>query len=249
MKPGHLFSALALGLTFCSLAHASVTPDRTRVIFDGREKSVSVTLSNNSGQFPYLAQSWLENEQKEKVTSPLAVLPPLQRIEAKSDGQVKVQGMPALSQLPQDRESLFYFNVREIPPKSDKPNTLQIALQTRLKLFYRPAALAKQVDLFHPWQHKVTLNRQGDRYQINNPTPYYVVVIAASDHKDGASPAGFEPLLLAPLQQQPLNVKASALGSAPVLTYVNDYGARLPLFFTCNGDVCHVDDARSLKQK
>ncbi len=31
--------------------------------------------------------------------------------------------------LPQDRETVYYFNLREIPPKSNKPNTLQIALQ------------------------------------------------------------------------------------------------------------------------
>ncbi|MGT9169473.1 fimbria/pilus periplasmic chaperone, partial [Escherichia coli] len=41
------------------------------------------------------------------------------------------------------RESLFYYNVREIPPKSGKANTLQIALQTRIKLFWRPKALEK----------------------------------------------------------------------------------------------------------
>ncbi|WP_227550703.1 fimbria/pilus periplasmic chaperone, partial [Klebsiella quasipneumoniae] len=48
------------------------------------------------------------------------------------NGQVKVQGMPDINKLPADRESLFYFNVREIPPKSNKANTLQIALQTRI---------------------------------------------------------------------------------------------------------------------
>ncbi|NJB23997.1 fimbria/pilus periplasmic chaperone [Escherichia coli] len=248
MKKIYLFPGL-LSLLFSCWGHAAVTPDRSRVIFDGGEKSVSVTLSNNSDKHPYLAQSWLENAQKEKVTSPLVVLPPLLRIEPKSDGQVKILGMPALSHLPQDRESLFYFNVREIPPKSDKPNTLQIALQTRLKLFYRPAALAKQADLFHPWQHKITLNRLGDRYQVNNPTPYYVVLIGASESKNGPSPAGFEPLMLAPLDTQPLSVNASALERAPVLTYVNDYGARLPLFFICSGDRCQVDDARSIKQQ
>ncbi|MEX6226452.1 fimbria/pilus periplasmic chaperone [Providencia hangzhouensis] len=39
--------------------------------------------------------------------------------------------MPTINELPQDRESLFYFNLREVPPKSDKDNVLQIALQTQ----------------------------------------------------------------------------------------------------------------------
>ncbi|MDI5829489.1 fimbria/pilus periplasmic chaperone, partial [Salmonella enterica subsp. enterica serovar Kentucky] len=42
-------------------------------------------------------------------------------IEPSAIGQVKIQGMPALASLPQDRENLFYYNVREIPPQSDKP--------------------------------------------------------------------------------------------------------------------------------
>ncbi len=50
-------------------------------------------------------------------------------------------GHQASHLLPQDRESLFYFNLREIPPRSDKPNSLQLALQTRIKFFYRPQSL------------------------------------------------------------------------------------------------------------
>ncbi|MCV5633454.1 fimbria/pilus periplasmic chaperone, partial [Escherichia coli] len=76
----------------------------------------------------------------------------------------------------------FYFNVREIPPKSNKPNTLQIALQTRIKLFWRPKALAK-IDMREPWQHKVTLTRNGQAFTVNNPTPYYVIISNASTQK------------------------------------------------------------------
>ncbi|WP_153070434.1 fimbria/pilus periplasmic chaperone, partial [Escherichia coli] len=83
----------------------------------------------------------LEDEQGNKIQSPLVVLPPVQRIEPGKPSQIKIQALPAAKQLPQDRETLYYFNLREIPPKSNKPNTLQIALQTRIKLFYRPAAI------------------------------------------------------------------------------------------------------------
>ncbi len=124
-------------------AHASVTPDRTRLVFNESDKSISVTLRNNNEKLPYLAQSWLEDEKGNKITSPLAVLPPVQRIDAMMNGQVKIQALPDIHTLPSDRESLFYYNVREIPPKSGKANTLQIALQTRIKLFWRPKALEK----------------------------------------------------------------------------------------------------------
>ncbi|MDM4923926.1 fimbria/pilus periplasmic chaperone [Escherichia coli] len=68
----------------------------------------------------------------------LTVLPPVQRIDSMMNGQVKVQGLPDINKLPADRESLFYFNVREIPPKSNKAehtadsatNAYQIVLAT-----------------------------------------------------------------------------------------------------------------------
>ena len=237
-------TALMAMLTTASLtAHASVTPDRTRLVFNESDKSISVTLRNNTEKLPYLAQSWLEDEKGNKITSPLAVLPPVQRIDAMMNGQVKIQALPDIHTLPSDRESLFYFNVREIPPKSNKANTLQIALQTRIKLFWRPKAL-ENVSMKNPWQYKVTLTRNGQEFTVNNPTPYYVIFSNASTQKNGNPAAGFSPIVMSPKTSAPLNVK---MGSVPVLTYVNDYGARMPLFFTCNGNSCQVDEEQSRK--
>ncbi len=45
--------------------------------------------------------------------------------------------------LPEDRESVYYVNVKAIPPApaEESANTLQLAIKTRMKLFYRPAGL------------------------------------------------------------------------------------------------------------
>ncbi|TOL40502.1 molecular chaperone, partial [Vibrio parahaemolyticus] len=67
--------------------------------------------------------------------------PPVQRVEPEKSSQVRIEALPEISQLPQDRESVYYFNLREIPPKSDKPNVLQLALQSKIKLFYRPKSI------------------------------------------------------------------------------------------------------------
>lgn len=75
--------ALALLATAVSFSsHASVTPDRTRLVFNESDKSISVTLRNNDPTLPYLAQSWIEDAKGNKISSPLAVLPPVQRIDA-----------------------------------------------------------------------------------------------------------------------------------------------------------------------
>ncbi len=235
-----VFAWLVLGLS--QSANAAVALDRTRVIFDGSKDATSVNITNNNTQLPYLAQGWIEDEAGKKITSPLIVLPPLQRLEPGKQSQVKVQALPAAKSLPQDRETVFYFNLREIPPRSDKANTLQIALQTRIKLFYRPQAIApSQQDLSTPWQQKLTLTRQGDSYQVNNPTPYYVTLVDARSSKDGKTVDGFEPLMVAPKGSHALGLTAKALGTTPYLAYVNDYGGRPLLAFTCAGETCKVN--------
>lgn len=110
-----------LALMVSGVATAAVSLDRTRVIFDGAAKSVSLRLTNENKTLPYLAQGWVEDAQGKKITDPLVLLPPVQRIEPCEQSQIKVQSTAGIQRLPQDRESLFYFNLREIPPKSSKP--------------------------------------------------------------------------------------------------------------------------------
>ncbi len=237
------FTLLALALLALSnSAFAAVGLDRTRVIFDGGKEATSVNITNNNTQLPYLAQGWIEDERGNKITSPLIVLPPVQRLEPGKQSQVKVQALPAAKLLPQDRETVYYFNLREIPPRSEKANTLQIALQTRIKLFYRPQAITpSQQDLSNPWQQKLTLTREGEHYRVNNPTPYYVTLVDARSTKEGKTLPGFEPLMVPPKGALTLGPTAQSLGNAPYLAYVNDYGGRPVLAFTCTGNTCTVD--------
>ncbi|AKJ43420.1 fimbria/pilus periplasmic chaperone [Pragia fontium] len=234
-------TSLMIGALLCVLtaqsAQAAIALDRTRVIYDGSQKSLSLNISNENKQLPYLAQGWIEDMQGNKITSPLTVLPPIQRVEPGAKSQVKVQGLPAASALPQDRESLFYFNLREIPPRTDKPNTLQIALQTRIKLFYRPKVLMTASG-DTPWQEKITLSKQGDSYVVNNPTPYFVTLVDGRSKVKGKSLKDFDPLMVEPKGQGTLKTSATALGNSPVLTYINDYGGRPQLQFNCSGGNC-----------
>ncbi|CAI1043329.1 Chaperone protein papD precursor [Serratia fonticola] len=234
-----LKNVVLLGALVTQQAQAAIALDRTRVIFDGSQKSVSLSVSNQNKQLPYLAQGWIENEQGNKIQSPLTVLPPVQRIEPGKPSQVKIQALPAAKLLPQDRETVYYFNLREIPPKSSKANTLQIALQTRIKLFYRPAGITMDTNAAPP-QEQMTLSKQGDRYVVNNPTPYYVTIVDAAARKDGPGIKSFEPMMVPPKSNLPLTVGAAAVGNSPVLTYVDDYGGRPQLSFSCNSSTCSV---------
>ncbi|WP_226886272.1 fimbria/pilus periplasmic chaperone [Serratia ureilytica] len=236
-------TSLLLSAGVVESVHAAIALDRTRIIFDGSQKSVSLNVSNQNKQLPYLAQGWIEDDQGNKIQSPLTVLPPVQRIEPGKPSQVKIQALPVAKTLPQDRETIYYFNLREIPPKSTKANTLQIALQSRIKLFYRPAGIAMNKNASPP-QEQLTLSKQGDKYVVNNPTPYYVTLVDASNKKDAPGIKNFEPMMVPPKSNLPLTVSAAAVGNNPVLTYVNDYGGRPQLSFSCNASTCTVMPAK-----
>lgn len=238
-----LTGALLTGVLCVQQAQAAIALDRTRVVFSGADKSVSLNISNENKQLPYLAQGWVEDAQGNKITTPLMVLPPLQRLEPGAKSQIKIQALSNVNLLAQDRETLFYFNLREIPPKSEKPNTLQLALQTRIKLFYRPKALGATIGMV-PWQEQLTLSKQGEKYQVNNPTPYYVTIVDAGSKPGPAGAVGFEPVMVAPQGKEILNLGVSVLGLNPVLTYVNDYGGRPQLQFTCSGTECKAEPAK-----
>jgi P pilus assembly chaperone PapD len=190
---------------------------------------MSLTVRNNNTTLPYLAQAWLEDANGKKITGPFTILPPVQRLEPGMESLFKVQALPTVAQLPQDKESLFYFNMREIPPRSDKPNTLQLALQTRIKFFYRPQSLLVEPGTNQAlWQKKVILNKQGADGLLRNPTPYYISIVEALVNQKPLN--GFEPVMLPPNGQA--NVP-QASGSRVSFVYVDDYGGRQTLNYRC----------------
>ncbi|EMW6872453.1 fimbria/pilus periplasmic chaperone [Providencia stuartii] len=240
----HLISTLLttiISVNF-STAQAAIALDRTRAIITSDDKSISLNISNENKQLPYLAQAWLEDGSGNKTNLPFTVIPPVQRLEAGTISQIKILALPpSIKNLPLDRESVFYFNLREIPPKSDKPNTLQLALQTRIKLFYRPTSIIPTNGaMSEPWQEKLTLIRQDGQYIVNNPTSFFITIVDASSRKKGQSIANFEPIMIEPKSSAPLNLTIKALGDTPVLTYINDYGGRPTLIFNCQNTQCNV---------
>ncbi|MDZ7320053.1 fimbria/pilus periplasmic chaperone [Kosakonia sacchari] len=223
-------------------AHSALTLDRSRIIFDEGLSSVSVSITNRNEQSPYLAQSWLEDMKEKKLTSLLMVLPPVQRVEPGAKTKVRIKALPDLSTLPKDRESVFYFNLREIPPKSDKPNVLMLAMQTRFKVFYRPASLKvdAQADVV-PGTESLTLVKDGDKYILNNPSPYYFSIVEVRPSTAAKGVQGFSAKLFSPKSESSLGIASSALSNSPALVFINDYGSQRLLSFKCDNTKCTVE--------
>lgn len=112
-------------LTISLGCNAAVQPDRTRIVFNANDKATSLRIENQSDKLPYLAYSWIENEKGEKSDALLVALPPIQRLEPKATSQVRVVKQASTTQLPGDRETLFFYNMREIPPAPIKAATMR----------------------------------------------------------------------------------------------------------------------------
>jgi P pilus assembly chaperone PapD len=234
---GHRLALVLAGCLLAQGAQAALSLDRSRIVFNEGDKSVSLSVRNLNDSTPFLVQSWLENAKEEKVKGPLMALPPLQRINADSKSIVRLQALTDISTLPKDRESLFYFNLREIPPKSEKANTLTLALQTRIKVFYRPATL--KVDPMKSWvpgMDTLSLEKKGGSIEVVNPGAYHVTFVGALI---GGEPVkGFKAVMVPPKGRGALTVKAGELGDKPVLVFINDYGGQLQQAFNCSGTRC-----------
>lgn len=221
---------IIIAVLLVNAAFAQLSFDRTRVIFDHAAKnSQSILVSNTSQKLPFLAQSWLENENGQKITGPLTALPVLQRINPREEKQVKLNLSGDLSVLPKDRETLLYLNVRGVPPTSDG-NTLNISIQSRLKVFYRPKGMKRHDDkkVFE----MLNVTKKGNSLILENPTAYHFVIYAVKGNARAKSTD--IDVLVKPFSTATINVK---IGNDPTIFFVNDQGGTTSMSYQCSA-VC-----------
>lgn len=164
---------MLLVTSLCS--HAALQPDRTRIVFNANDKATSLRVDNRSDKLPYLAYSRLEMKRGESDDL-LVALPPIQRLEPKATTQVRIVKQASTAKLPGDRETLFFYNMREIPParKNSDHAVLQVAIQSRIKVFWRPSALRKKAG--EKVELQLQVSQQGNQLSLK---PYWLL----SDHR------------------------------------------------------------------
>lgn len=173
-----LFSA-CMALLVALPVQAGVVMGGTRVIYPANEKDVSLWFTNNNPQ-PTLVQVWLddgnENIAPDQAKVPFLTTPPVFRMEP--DKQQVVRLVYTGDSLPKNKESLFWLNVLEVPPKAqdgEQKSQLQFAFRSRLKVFFRPQGLPYGVELAPEklvWG--LIPGEQGPVLKVHNPTPYYI---------------------------------------------------------------------------
>ena len=182
------FTQLALTSLVCASAafttlnaRADIVISGTRIIYPQSSKDVTVKMENR-GNNPLLVQSWLDDGRDtvnpQELKLPFVVTPPVSRIDPSKGQTVRITWTQ--QPLAQDRESLFWFNVLEVPPKAkdaDSQNALQLAFRTRIKMFFRPDGL--QGDPAIAAGH-LQWSQQGAALIANNSSPYYVSMAKAT---------------------------------------------------------------------
>jgi len=228
-------------------AQAAVVITGTRVVYPEQSREVNVRMTNIENS-PVLVQAWIDdgdvNAQPDEIQVPFVLTPPVFRMEPKKGQTLRV--MYAGENAPPERESLYWLNVLEIPPTAQDAasrNLLQFAFRTRIKLFYRPAALQEDpaaVRARLKWRlvpgakdAKDAKDEKGGGpvLRVDNPTPYHISFSRVS-LKSGDRETSFNQDMVAPFghldferkQGEPGLVKAPGLVSYGLL---NDYGAEV----------------------
>lgn len=120
-------------------AHASIEAEGTRLIFFGKDKEVSISVTNQASE-DVLLQSWVSHEDDSDTSDiPFAIIRPLVQLGGHERHLLRI--LYAGEGLPSDRESLFWLNIMEIPLKAKDSDSMQFAIRQRMKFFYRPPGL------------------------------------------------------------------------------------------------------------
>lgn len=208
-------------------ASAAVTLQGTRIVHDaGKDRDVAVKATN-SGDRPAMTQVWIDDgdsqARPETVRPPFRLTPAEPRLLQAHQGQayrITYAPRPSEAPLPTDRESVFYFNLLDIPPKPTDAagkNLLQFAVRTRVKLFHRPAGLPGNA---RDAADALVWTGVSNALHVTNPTPYHVTLstLSVADHKVDVD-------MIAPGQQMQFALPAGVTVPDEVtFQWLDDYG-------------------------
>lgn len=174
-----------LGLFFLlfSLSHgalAGLIAESTRIIYLPEFREHALMLANTN-DYPVVVQTWVDNgdvdNTPDQAKAPFMVLPAVFKIQPGA-----AQGIRIINKgdsLPSDRESVYWLNLYEIPPKGRRGVETQaqvaMAMNTQMKIFYRPNGLTPSPEKAMK-NLMFSLKNIDNQYIMitNNPTPYYV---------------------------------------------------------------------------
>jgi len=165
------------GLLVAAHAMAVVNVDRTRLVFNAGESSQTLNLKNGA-ESPSVVQIWSDDgdlmQSPELSTAPIFAMPPMMKLAPDEQRAIRLV-LTSRQSLTEDRESLYWLNIYQIPALSRQTSGAEqkilLPLRLRLKVFIRPGALGApqpedvQKLRFVAHEHQLT---------VENPTAWYM---------------------------------------------------------------------------
>lgn len=219
-------SIFFLALLFPAIGFASIVMTGTRIIYNESNKEKSIQLTN-LGETPYVVETWVDNQKnsKENKNDAFIATPQIFKMGANSGQNIRL--IKATNDLPNDVESLFYFNFNQIPATTDEQanqNQLALVFNTRVKIFYRPKSIENQTNSLE----KLIVSKENNRLKIDNQEPFYIVIKDADLRSGNNNKSIVKSIILEPKSvtywNNPFN-KSMNDNSEVKLTIINDYGS------------------------
>ncbi|RDK86773.1 fimbrial chaperone protein [Enterobacillus tribolii] len=236
LRPRHCLKAILAALVLLTSLNlqASIAIGLTRAIVTGDNNAGSVQILNE-GRYPALIQVWIDNgidemsKTPEEIQVPFVINTPVFRLEGRDNRRIRIFYTGKGRSLPSDRESMFWLNVLEVPPKNREArpdtNSVQIAFHSRIKLFYRPHGIPAQAQEIGSQLIFTRLPSNG--LQITNPTPFHITFMTLEI--DGTSLTVAPNDMIAPLTTVTIPVppakKAATTGTRVVYSIIDDFGS------------------------
>ncbi|HGJ5892010.1 MAG TPA: molecular chaperone [Arsenophonus apicola] len=214
-KKMRYFLLLLIIAIFSSSSLANVIIGGTRVIYLSDKREVSIAINNLDKENLFLIQSWIEDEDGNKVDD-FIITPPLFKLLPEKENKIRI--INSTNQLPNDRETVYWLNIKSIPAlrKSDE-NRLNIILKSRLKLFYRPKEIITESTEIYK---KIELKQLNKQLVVHNPTAFYI-------NFNSIKIGNFKietPGVLPPYSQKIWQIKPNKNNKID-WSFINDYGA------------------------
>lgn len=233
---------MLLGVTLSAqAASGGINLNKTRLIFMAGSGQATVTV-NNTSDAPWLITSRMSRvvDGNKQGKTPFFMSPPVFRLDGHSSSILRVVG--DTSQLPKDRESVFYLNVSGIP----KSNPLSrdndsgfvsggvvYSVGNTIKMFYRPEGLAGSAE--DAAKH-LSFSRTSVGVVANNASPYYVSMLSLKLNGRDVKFNEHQPDMLPPFSQATYITQSTyplSQSGRVTWTAANDLGGVI----TANGEI------------
>ncbi|CNE16987.1 molecular chaperone [Yersinia nurmii] len=178
----NLLSALTMLLLFIISisADAGIVASSTRIIFLQGDRENTLMLANTN-EYPVVVQSWIDDgdvdNTPDQAKAPFLPLPAVFKMQPGSIQSLRI--ISKGNQPTSDRESVYWLNLYEIPPKDRSNNhdnpQVAMAMNTQMKVFYRPKELTLSPEAAMKKVNFTLIQNAGKTLlRSHNPTPYHV---------------------------------------------------------------------------